>query len=277
MPYQANVVKVFIASPGDVAEERAVIREVLHEWNVLHSESQKMVALPIGWESHASPVTGGHPQSIINREVLEGCDLLVAVFWTRIGTPTETDVSGTVEEIKRHIDCGKPAMIYFSSAPCPPGNLDSVQYEAVKTFKIWCQSKSVFWPYDSVSRFKEDFRKHLEQRIQRNFSDLKVDTLSKPIETPLSEDGFKLISKAVESNATIFASSSRAAILRIDSHSYGNPRDMKDAARWKEALREIVDRGLVEDPNGNRTAYNLTAQGIRVVEDMQRTTKSDGL
>jgi hypothetical protein len=78
-----------------------------------------------------SPEMGDSAQSIINRTVLQECDLLVGIFWTRIGTPTEEYASGTVEEIERHIDSGKPAMLYFSSAPVMPDSVDPDQYRSL--------------------------------------------------------------------------------------------------------------------------------------------------
>jgi len=55
MSYNAIVFNVMIASPGDVASERSIIREVIYEWNVVHSKDRNIVLLPIGWESHSSP------------------------------------------------------------------------------------------------------------------------------------------------------------------------------------------------------------------------------
>src|SRR5580658_3645242 len=108
MPYDARVVKVMIASPGDVSAERQLARDVFYEWNSIHSEDRGLVLLPIGWETHSTPEMGDRPQAIINRQVLADCDLLVAMFWTRIGSPTGTSVSGTVEEIEEHRRLGKP-------------------------------------------------------------------------------------------------------------------------------------------------------------------------
>ena len=103
MSYQATVYTVMIASPSDVPQERIVIREVLAEWNAVHSANKGAVLLPVSWESHAAPDTGARPQEIINRQLLDDCDLLVAVFWTRLGSPTGKASSGTVEEIEEHV------------------------------------------------------------------------------------------------------------------------------------------------------------------------------
>lgn len=109
MSYNATVYKVMIASPNDVSAERSIVREVLSEWNVVNADIRNQVLLPVGWETHSVPEMGDHPQAIINKQILHDCDLLVGVFWTRIGTATGTYASGTVEEIEEHIKAGRQA------------------------------------------------------------------------------------------------------------------------------------------------------------------------
>lgn len=113
MSYNAKVFNVMIASPGDVASERAIIRDVIYEWNAVHSLTRNIVLLPIGWESHSSPEMGASAQTIINNQVLDKCDLLIGVFWTRIGTATSEYSSGTVEEIEKHINTGNQQCCIF--------------------------------------------------------------------------------------------------------------------------------------------------------------------
>ena len=76
MSFLATVYKVMIASPGDVSSERSIIREVVYEWNVINSDTNNTVLLPVGWETHSSPDMGDRPQAIINKQILNGCDLL---------------------------------------------------------------------------------------------------------------------------------------------------------------------------------------------------------
>lgn len=68
-----------IASPGDVTEERKIIRDVIHEWNEINSKVTKRALLPVGWETHSAPDLGGRAQEIINKSV-EHCDLLIGYF-----------------------------------------------------------------------------------------------------------------------------------------------------------------------------------------------------
>jgi hypothetical protein len=91
----AKVLNVMIASPSDVSQERQIARNVIAEWNTVHSD-RKTVLIPVGWETHSVPDTGDRPQAIINGQLLKDADLLIAVFWTRIGSPTGGAPSGTV-------------------------------------------------------------------------------------------------------------------------------------------------------------------------------------
>ncbi len=116
MPYQATVFNVMIASPGDVQKERQVATRAIADWNVMHSRSRGIVLLPLAWETHSSPEMGKNPQKILNKQLLDKSDLLVGIFWTRLGTPTDTHPSGTVEEIEEHVAANKPTMLYFSAS-----------------------------------------------------------------------------------------------------------------------------------------------------------------
>ncbi|MCK5270370.1 MAG: hypothetical protein KAJ46_06280 [Sedimentisphaerales bacterium] len=155
MPYSANVYKVMIASPGDVAKERQLAKEVIQEWNDLHSEQTNIMLLPILWETHSSPEMGDRPQAIINKQILKDADLLIGIFWTRIGTPTSKAESGTVEEIKEHIDADKPAMIYFSKQPVLPDSIDQKQYAKLKKFKESIKGTGLYNDYDTLAKFKD--------------------------------------------------------------------------------------------------------------------------
>ena len=157
-----------IASPGDVHEERNLVRDIIHERNDIHSMTWSLVLLPVGWETHSSPDLGGRPQELINKQVLGQCDLLVGVFWTRIGTPTGEAESGTVEEIRKHVEAGKPAMVYFSTAPVAPQSLDQDQYARLTEFKKWCKTQGLIEEYDNLSDFSDKFRRQIQIAVRDN-------------------------------------------------------------------------------------------------------------
>jgi hypothetical protein len=165
MPFRANVFKVMIASPGDVTEERTIVTEEVSRWNDVNATTRQLVLLPVKWETHSTPEYGAHPQTIINRQLLDDADIVVAIFSTRIGTPTEEYVSGTVEEIKTHVASGKTAKIYFSDVAVSPSVVNPVQYASVQEFKKECQSSSLYADYKTLDQFRTDFKRHLELEL----------------------------------------------------------------------------------------------------------------
>ena len=114
MPTRAKVYRVMIGSPSDLVEERQAATDAVNEWNAQHADAEDAVLLPVKWETHAVPTSRVRPQSAINDQIVDHCDILVGMFWTRLGTTTGAAASGTVEEIDRFVASGRPALLYFS-------------------------------------------------------------------------------------------------------------------------------------------------------------------
>ena len=161
MAWQGTVYKVLIASPTDVPAERAALPDELHSWNSFYGEQYGVVFHPVMWETHSRPDMSGDPQTILNEQIVDGCDAVVAAFWTRLGTKTEAAESGTAEEIQRCRDQHKPVMVYFSNAPVRPDSIDSAEYERLKAFKVECQSGGLYDEYESVGQLREKVSRHL--------------------------------------------------------------------------------------------------------------------
>lgn len=125
--FKASTYRILIASPGDMDEERLAATEAVHEWNAQHAAAEGVVLLPVKWETHVVPTAGVRPQEAINRQLVDVCDILVGMFWTKLGTSTGVAESGTVEEIGQFVTAGRPAMLYFSSRPIDPGKIDLEQ------------------------------------------------------------------------------------------------------------------------------------------------------
>jgi len=77
MSFKAEIYRVLIASPSDLAEERQVATEAVNEWNSLHAAAESVVLLPVKWETHAMPRTGVRPQEAINDQLVHNSDILV--------------------------------------------------------------------------------------------------------------------------------------------------------------------------------------------------------
>lgn len=278
MPYRAKVLKVMIASPSDVATERTVIRDVIHSWNAVHSEKEDTVLLPVGWESHSSPSMGDRPQGIINKQVLADTDLLIAVFWTRLGSPTGKAPSGTVEEIEEHLKAGKPAMIYFSSIPVVPESIDQTQYAALLKFMEELRRRGLIETYASVTEFREKFTRQLAQTAIRHFSPKKKDRSSESPESKvpprrtrlpaLSGAAKKLLIEASQDKDGIILQLRTSEGLFVQSNGMNLVEDAepRSEAQWEAAMRQLRESGLIQDRGHKGEVFSLTDEGYRVAD-----------
>lgn len=166
MAYDCRVYRILIASPSDVEEEREISVRVIQEWNDLYSYSRKIALLPLRWETHTAPEYGTRPQEVINRAIVDHCDLLVGIFWTRIGSPTGVAESGTLEEIERVGNAGKPIMLYFSRVEIDPDRIDLSQIEKLKSFKNKTYPKGLTESYKTIIEFRDKFAKQLELKVR---------------------------------------------------------------------------------------------------------------
>lgn len=104
-----RVLRVFLASPGDLTEERRAAKRAVDELNQsLAKEFGWLIDLRL-WED-ALP-GAGRPQELINKDVWN-CDLFVGLLWRRWGLPTGSYSSGFEEEFEiareRRSKGGKP-------------------------------------------------------------------------------------------------------------------------------------------------------------------------
>src|SRR6266404_2205700 len=94
-----HVKRVFLACPGDMVVERSKFPRLLETVNNLRAHSLGFHYEPVGWERVIPSF--GRPQELINRE-LESANLVVVMFWNRIGSPSDLNdtKTGTLEEFE---------------------------------------------------------------------------------------------------------------------------------------------------------------------------------
>ncbi len=163
-----NAIRVFIGSPDDVQAEREAAVQVIHEWNASHSLNRRTLIEPVRMETHARAALGAHPQTIINGQLLDRCDFLIAIFWSRLGTPTSSAESGTVQEIKKFIDRkgGENVLLFFSKKDLP-NTIDSTELNRLRKFKKEMQDKGLYILFDDLDSFCKSLRQQLELRMHQ--------------------------------------------------------------------------------------------------------------
>ena len=108
-----HIFNIMVGSPSDVADIAQKAIECIHHWNTVNSNDRNMALVPHHWTSSSYPSLSNSAQKVLNSQLVDKSDALVAIFGSRIGTPTDEHISGTVEEIEEHRKAGKPVMVFF--------------------------------------------------------------------------------------------------------------------------------------------------------------------
>ena len=180
---KSGEVHVLIASPSDVREARKDLLERMEtKFRVKGFEESSGKRLIVhGWEE--MPSQTGHGQSLINHKLVEQCDIVVALFKHRLGTPVidpvtkkQRSASGTAEELLLAIRNEDPnnaplGMAYFYQE-APVISLDAMDFEEIKSewkklkdFKSSIDQEILYQTYnneaDVLDMVCEDLRKNI--------------------------------------------------------------------------------------------------------------------
>jgi hypothetical protein len=171
MARAAIVLSILISSPSDVEAECATVRSAVYDWNSTHSQDIGIVLEPIQWQTHAYPESGDRPQALINKQVVDQADMVIAVFGHRVGTPTGAAESGTIEEIERLRKRGKRVAVYFSTAPIPHDH-DPEQFRRVNEYRQSLEPNTLYWKFESAEELYRLVSQHLARSVSQLYQNL---------------------------------------------------------------------------------------------------------
>lgn len=189
--YYARVLQVLVTSPSDVPKSMIDgVIDSIEKWNKLNSVAKNIILKPVRWETDVySNLNNEEPQKIINTQIVADSDILIGVFWTRIGTPTKEYESGSVEEIEKHIGRKKPAMLYFLKKQVPIEMFNDAelkyQFDKLQGFKRKWSRKGVYKDinvksnviFDDLSLLLNDRNKELARIL--HLGDFNIDSIVK--------------------------------------------------------------------------------------------------
>jgi hypothetical protein len=161
-----NVLRLFLASPGGLEQERRAAKDVVDFVNDCLTRTLDWEIDLLGWED---TIPGfARPQELINRDV-DVCDLFVGLLWKRWGEPTGTHSSGFYEEYsravqRRQLTRSRPEIWLFlkeidASSLADPGE----QLQQVIAFReqLKAERQILFNEFLDVAAWQESFRKFL--------------------------------------------------------------------------------------------------------------------
>lgn len=125
---------------------------------------------------------------------IENCEILIGIFWKRLGTPIKQGgKTGTEHEFYKAYEAwkenGKPhIMLYFKTKQYfPKTSGESEQQTAVLKFKESFPKEGLYWEYRTLNEFKENVLKHLTYHL-RKYQSIKH----------LDDDGIKILNIIAE-------------------------------------------------------------------------------
>jgi len=192
MPEVITNYRLFLASPGDVANERDIVKKVISDFNVQYVRELKSTISLMTWENNTHPAFGNYPQGVISQQIGE-YDIFVGVLWSKFGTPTPSSGSGTEEEFNIAYDKFKSnpneirIMIYFNQDGVPINDIDVEQIAKIKSFKQKLTPLGGYYFDFSSNNFEEFFRKHIYDVISKWNSHCAV-VCSNPLENLIKEE-----------------------------------------------------------------------------------------
>ncbi len=185
--------RIFAASPSDMADERVRIETVVSMLKPL-ADNLGIVVDVVDWRV-AVPHMGRPEQVILDQLKPTSWDIFIGLLWHRFGTPpgarepqTQREyLSGTEEEFKTAYllwkRFGKPrVMMYRCIRGIPPDALDPDQYKRVKDFFMQFDAVKGEHPglYQSFDR-TDAFEKLLLDGLQRVLLDYAEQIRGKPV------------------------------------------------------------------------------------------------
>ena len=141
--------RVFVASPNDVAEEREKVIKVIEKLNRSGSlaDHYGVILEAIRWETHVRPLMG-RPQGVILQQLpVNLWDIFIGILWSRFGTPSGSKKSdngdatrtGTEEEFQLAYDSwrklGKPQISFYRCTRMPGKRFDHIDPEELQQVK----------------------------------------------------------------------------------------------------------------------------------------------
>lgn len=184
-----TLLRVFLSSPADVAQERAVARRVLGR--VQAAYAGRVTLEPVLWEHQPLLATSTFQSQLLRPSQ---CDIVLAVLWSRIGTPLPDAIrrpdgsryqSGTAFEIEDALlaahRSGTPRVLLYRKT-APPSRLYADAAEALEAeaqrkalddfVAAWTRDardgsfRAAFHPFASTAAFEELVELHLHRLVR---------------------------------------------------------------------------------------------------------------
>jgi hypothetical protein len=288
----AIVLNVLIASPSDVGQERNVVTDAIHGWNAAHYQTTGTMLHAVRWETHSYPASGDRPQAILNKQIVESGDILIGIFGYKLGTPTGTAQSGTIEEIEEFRRAGKYVALYFSKADVPR-SADRDQLKALEDYQRERQKDTLYGTFGTAEELRLLVTQHLPKIIAEVSAGLESPVSAtgsaqahsgNAARVALSETNDDLSPNEIEllwnaakdpSGEILHTRTFDGESIRTNGRQFLENADVRTGAEWVAAFRSLQDRGFIEPLSYGSDFFHVTGDGYRAADELEGFARWD--
>jgi len=175
--------RIFLASPDDVAAERARLHSVVDELNRTGNLADEygLTLEALDWQTHIAPLRGRPEDVVLQQLPVEMWDIFVGIMWLRFGTPTSAIDpqtgkpfdSGTEEEFALAYNNwkkeGRPKILFYrcTRGVANPDDIDPAQFGRVKNFLKQFDATGATPGLYQTFQTTEDFERRVRQDLTK--------------------------------------------------------------------------------------------------------------
>ncbi len=174
MPQSVIHFRSVVVFPSDVKAEKSSLPKIIDKINRDSANSQGLHLDLWAWDTDASPTFDPlGPQGSIDEVLrIDSCDLVIGIFWHRLGTPTADGRTGTEHELnlayQTWLTRKKPEiMVYFLQTDYLPKNDEECQQiQNLLRFKNHFGSgHRLSWECKNKRHFEQEVERHLRKYV----------------------------------------------------------------------------------------------------------------
>jgi hypothetical protein len=143
------------------------VTRAVERWNVLYGVGSAAVVIPTTWIEHSAARYSERPQSVLNEQLVDIADIVIAIFWNRLGSPTGEAESGTLEEIARAHDRGAYVGILRCERPVKQEEIDLDQLTRLREYFETIKGEALYLGYVDTGGLSRHVDAILNQAVAR--------------------------------------------------------------------------------------------------------------
>jgi tetratricopeptide (TPR) repeat protein len=234
----SRTIKVFIASPSDLAIERRAFKDTMDNLNKGFGVGADVVFEPLAWEDALYPA-GRRPQSVINRDV-DACEIFILVMWRRWGqeAPEAAPYSSYTEEefyraLARYEKTGTP-IIYVLLKHIDPGQMADPGDQLKKVLEFRKKLEASRRVFGRGFTDEKDFVTEIERHL--------IAFVKTPPDAPSPRDVLPILPDSVQAEIERHKQNAQKAFQEIEKLRKEAQQSVAEAEQVRAEARDLTTR-----------------------------------